>query len=95
MDQERVYVCWTTPARYTLMAFDHDGNTVWEREGPLVSQHGGVTSPVLYEDKVILADRAGCDELSRGCGFEDGHRPGGKPHAGATRPRMVSLCLPA
>lgn len=57
VDSERVYLCWTTPERYTLMALDHDGKTVWDRDlGPFKSQHGGGTSPIVYKDKVILAN---------------------------------------
>lgn len=57
VDAERVYVAWCTPERYTLMAFDHNGKTVWERDlGPFISQHGCGTSPILYEDRIILAN---------------------------------------
>ncbi|MCX6924567.1 MAG: PQQ-binding-like beta-propeller repeat protein [Verrucomicrobia bacterium] len=55
VDQHRVYVCWSSPAHYTLMALTHDGRTVWERDlGPFASQHGGSASPIVYEDKVVL-----------------------------------------
>lgn len=57
VDAERVYVSWSMPARYTVMAFDHDGKKVWDRDiGPFVSQHGSGASPVLYGDKLILAN---------------------------------------
>ena len=56
-DAKRVYVCWSVPARCTLMALDHQGKTVWEKDlGPFVSQHGNGSSPILYQDKVILAN---------------------------------------
>ena len=55
VDQHRVYVCWTSPEHYTLMALTHDGQTVWEKDlGPFASQHGGGASPIVYQDKVIL-----------------------------------------
>lgn len=57
VDQHRVYVCWTSPEHYTLMALTHDGQTVWEKDlGPFVSQHGGGTSPIVYQDEVVLGD---------------------------------------
>jgi outer membrane protein assembly factor BamB len=57
VDAERVYVCWTTPDQYILMALTHQGEVVWKRDlGPYSSQHGGGTSPIVYEDKVILAN---------------------------------------
>ena len=57
VDAERVYVVWNEPEHYLLTALDHDGNTVWQRDfGPFVSQHGCGTSPIVYQDKVILAN---------------------------------------
>jgi outer membrane protein assembly factor BamB len=56
-DAQRVYVCWSVPARCTLLALDHQGKTIWEKDlGPFVSQHGNGSSPILYQDKVILAN---------------------------------------
>ncbi len=69
VDAERVYVAWTAPEEYTLMALDHDGNDVWQRNlGPFVSQHSGGTSPVIYEDMVILGNEQG-DEAANGISF--------------------------
>ncbi len=57
VDAERVYVPWSTPDRYTLMAFDHDGATVWEKDlGPFKSQHGCGASPMVLDGKVFLAN---------------------------------------
>lgn len=63
LDAEHVYVCWSTPERYTLLALTHEGEQVWERDlGPYVSQHSCGTSPIVYEDLVILAnDQDGAD----------------------------------
>jgi len=56
-DKNHVYVAWATPEKYTLMALDHDGNEVWQRDlGPFKSQHGQGTSPILYDDLVIIGD---------------------------------------
>ncbi len=56
-DADHVYVTWSTPEEYTLMALDHDGNEVWRRNlGPFVSQHSCGISPVVYEDLLILGN---------------------------------------
>lgn len=55
VDERRVFVAWNTPEHYNLMAFDHDGKTLWESDlGAFKSQHACGTSPILYQDKVIL-----------------------------------------
>ncbi len=57
VDAERVYVASSTPDRYLLRAFDHNGNVLWEQNlGPYVSQHSSGASPVLVGDKVFLAN---------------------------------------
>ncbi len=58
VDERRVYVCWSVPERIVLTAFEHDGRRAWEKDlGPFISQHGGGASPILYRDKVILANQ--------------------------------------
>lgn len=67
VDAERVYVTWATPARLTLLALDHDGHDVWDLDlGPVVSEHGFGTSPMLYEDLVILSNSQQAYELAPG-----------------------------
>ena len=57
VDAQRVYICWSVPARCTLLALDHQGKMIWEKDlGPFVSQHGNGSSPILYRDKVILGN---------------------------------------
>jgi len=57
VDSDRVYVVWNEPDHYFLTALDHKGNTVWQRDfGLFVSQHGCGTSPIVCDDKVLLAD---------------------------------------
>lgn len=69
VDAERVYVAWTAPEEYTLMALDHEGNDVWHRNlGPFVSQHSGGTSPIIYQDLVIIGNEQG-DEDKNGISF--------------------------
>lgn len=56
VDEERVYIAWSTPASLTFKAFTHNGDLVWEQDlGPWYSQHGFGTSPIVYEDLVILS----------------------------------------
>lgn len=55
VDAELVYVAWASPDKTMLMAFDHNGEEVWQRElGEFDSQHGFGTSPIVYGDLVIL-----------------------------------------
>ena len=51
-DEKHVYVYFGT---YGLLCYDHDGKKVWERKiDTPKSKYGMATSPILYEDKVIL-----------------------------------------
>jgi outer membrane protein assembly factor BamB len=56
VDEQRLYVAWSTPSETTLLALDHAGQPIWQRDlGPFESQHGFGTSPIVYEDLVILS----------------------------------------
>ena len=56
-DAGAVYVTWTVPEEITLLALDHEGRQKWRRNlGPLVAKHGSGTSPIVYEDLVVLAN---------------------------------------
>jgi outer membrane protein assembly factor BamB len=62
-----VYVAWGTPENVTLRAYDHEGNEVWSRNlGPWVGQHGFGTSPIVYEDMVILHNSQQAAQLDPG-----------------------------
>jgi len=56
VDKDHVYLSWTTPEEYTLLALDQDkGRVVWRRSlGPYVARHGSGASPILFEDLVIV-----------------------------------------
>jgi outer membrane protein assembly factor BamB len=57
VDEDRVYVVWNEPDHYFLTALNHQGKTAWQRDfGPFISQHGSGSSPMLCDDKVILAN---------------------------------------
>ena len=67
VDAERLYVAWSTPAETTLKALDHNGNEEWSLNlGRWQSQHGFGTSPVLYEDMVILSNSQQANKLKEG-----------------------------
>ena len=54
-DAKQVYVAWSDPESTRLLAFDHAGNEKWNIDlGPWVSQHGFGTSPMLYDDLVVI-----------------------------------------
>ena len=55
VDAEFVYVAWSDPEHTWLKALRHDGSEVWTADfGPWVSQHGFGSSPVLFEDLVVV-----------------------------------------
>ena len=57
VDAEHVYVCWSTPEEFMLIALNHDGADAWKADlGPFISQHGGGNSPIVVGDVVLLAD---------------------------------------
>lgn len=56
-DEERIYVGWSEPKSLTLIAFTHDGDIAWKKDlGPWLGQHGFGTSPMLFEDLLILSN---------------------------------------
>lgn len=77
-DAKGVVVTWTTPAAVMLMALDLDGREVWRRDlGPLVSLQGSGSSPILYQDMVVLANDQEDMEVSPGR-RKDGPNPAGR-----------------
>src|ERR1700722_2737458 len=51
-DGQRVFVFFGS---YGLLAFDLDGKKLWEfRAGPFQDEYGAGSSPVLFDDKIIL-----------------------------------------
>ena len=54
-DGERVYVAFADEERFGLAAYDIEGNLVWRNWlGPFLSRHGQATSPIVFEDLVII-----------------------------------------
>jgi outer membrane protein assembly factor BamB len=67
VDADRLYVVWNEPDHYFLTALDHEGKTIWQRDfGPYVSQHGCGASPILCDDKLILANSQDDPEFAEG-----------------------------
>jgi outer membrane protein assembly factor BamB len=56
-DADHVYFAWATPEEYSLIALDHNGDEAWRATlGKFVSRHGFGTSPMVYEDLVIITN---------------------------------------
>jgi outer membrane protein assembly factor BamB len=58
VDNERLYLTWSTPANYVVQALDRKtGKDVWTKSlGKYVSQHGFGASPIVYENLLILTN---------------------------------------
>jgi len=58
VDADHVYITWTTPQEYVVVALElNNGREVWRRDlGPFVARHGYGCSPILFGDLVILAN---------------------------------------
>lgn len=74
VDADRVYVLWQTRESSPLVALDHDGQELWRYDlGPYLHGQGGATSPILYEDLVII-----CNDHSAGSALVAVDRATGK-----------------
>ena len=69
VDENHVYFTWADPDSVMLIAMKHEGDTVWKRDlGPWSSQHGYGTSPVVYQNLVILSNsQEGKDGPEQAC----------------------------
>ncbi len=56
VDQHHVYLSWTTPDQYTVLALERaKGRVVWRRDlGPFTARHGSGASPMLFDDMLIV-----------------------------------------
>lgn len=56
-DTERVYVSWSSPESYLVVALDHQGGELWRADlGPYVSQHSAGPSPIVYQNLLIVGN---------------------------------------
>lgn len=54
-DGERIYTAFLDQAQVVISAHDFSGKPVWQvRPGTFASKHGFCSSPILFEDKVIV-----------------------------------------
>lgn len=66
-DKDFVYVAWSDPKHTNVTCFSHAGEVVWTKDlGTWQSQHGFGTSPMLYQDKLIVLNSQQADQLKRG-----------------------------
>ncbi len=55
-DGKRLMVISSEPTAQTMVALDLDGNQLWTQQfETTLSNHGGGVSPIIYDDRVILA----------------------------------------
>lgn len=78
VDAEGVVITWTTPEAVLLLALDLQGRELWRRDlGPLISLQGSGSSPILYQDLVVLANDQ--EDMERSPGRrKDGPNPAGR-----------------
>jgi outer membrane protein assembly factor BamB len=56
-DGQRIYTLFWDGTKVFVHAFDFQGKHLWSRDlGRFTSQHGPGTSPIVYEDKVFIAN---------------------------------------
>lgn len=89
VDDVGVYVSWTTPKEYTLLALSHDGKELWRQNlGEFTSQWGSGTSPVVVNDMVVLTnDQEGPESSVVAFDHKTGKHAGASNARARTRPR--------
>jgi len=74
VDDQRVYAYWTTPDEISVRALDHSGKELWMRNlGKYKSQHGGGTSPIVYQGRLIFNNDQDGDSSLLALDVADGH----------------------
>ena len=78
VDAGGVVITWSTPEAVMLLALDLEGKELWRRNlGPLISLQGSGSSPILYQDMVVLANDQ--EDMERSPGRKpDGPNPVGR-----------------
>ena len=57
VDRERVIACFVSRDHFWVRSFDHAGNEQWSRDlGTFESQHGHGSSPIIFENTVIITN---------------------------------------
>lgn len=66
-NEDAVYFAWASPENLTVKAFTHSGDELWTKDfGRYISAHGFAGSPILVDDKLILANSQDAEELPAG-----------------------------
>ena len=66
-DQQQIYVAYANEQHTWLVALSHEGEEKWKRDfGPYFSSHGFSSSPIVYQDKVILVNSQQAEKLKPG-----------------------------
>ncbi|MFP6619513.1 MAG: PQQ-binding-like beta-propeller repeat protein [Pirellulaceae bacterium] len=65
VDGQRLYVSWGTPEKVSVLALNHQGKTLWQRDlGPYPGGHGYGVSPIRTGKVLVLPnDQAGKSNL--------------------------------
>ena len=65
VDGQRLYVSWGTPEKVSVLALNHQGKTLWQRDlGPYPGGHGYGVSPIRTGKVLVLPnDQAGKSSL--------------------------------
>jgi outer membrane protein assembly factor BamB len=67
VDKDFVYVSFANPDETKLIALDHSGQQIWQRDfGRWVAAHGFSMSPIVYEDKVIFVNSQQAQRVRNG-----------------------------
>lgn len=73
-DGERIYVAFLDVKQVAVAAFDFNGKQLWlVRPGEFRNDHGFSSSPILYEDKVILSAQSKQGNFLVALSHVDGH----------------------
>ena len=67
VNEAAVFFSWASPDGLSLIALNHDGSQLWQRElGTYVSQHGFGCSPVLFGKTLVLVNSQDAQQLPAG-----------------------------
>ena len=57
VDSHHVYIAWSDTDSFQIAAIDHKGRGIWQRNlGTHHTQHGGGSSPIVFENQVLIAN---------------------------------------
>jgi len=90
-DGKLIYLAFLDQKEMTVAAYDFDGDQKWlVRPGPFASKHGFCSSPILYQDKVIVNGDHDGDSYLVALSRDDGKTLWKTPRQNHTR----SYCVP-